>query len=442
MLDDIELLRRYAENHSEESFTELVRRRLSLVYSVALRRVGGDAHLANDVTQRVFTDLARKAAALSRRQVLTGWLFTSTRYAAAEAVRREKRRQAHEQDAQTMQNLFPDSVSNGNWDRLRPVLDDLINELGESDREAVLLRFFEGRPFAEVGAKLHLSENTARMRVERAVDKLRALLARRGIPSTTVALATLLANQTSIATPIGMAGAVASAALSGAALTGAAAGSASAFWQFITMNKITLGIASLVAASGVVTSAVELHSNQTLRNEIAGLRQQPGELDRLQLENTRLREKEAELTRAAQDARGATPAPTVAKSAETVSVPPLLPVLHPQPVPLDRTPPIYPADLKAAGISGRVMVDFIVDTAGSVRNAYASGSSQREFEAPAVKAVAQWVFRPGQFGPRTVNTHMEVPILFGFSDAPEIPSPNPPRPSQEAVVLATIVQRD
>src|SRR5438477_12943618 len=103
MADDSALLRAYAKSGSEEAFAELVRRHLALVYSTALRSVGGDEHLAKDVSQNVFIDLARKATALSNRLGLTGWLYRSTCFAAAKAVRSERRRQAREQEAQSMQ---------------------------------------------------------------------------------------------------------------------------------------------------------------------------------------------------------------------------------------------------------------------------------------------------------------------------------------------------
>src|SRR5262245_32218128 len=98
--EDTELLRRYARDGDEKAFAELVRRRIGLVYSVALRRVGGNRHRAEDAVQSVFTDLARKAAALSQRGVLIGWLHRSTQFAAAGIVRAEQRRQAHEHEAQ------------------------------------------------------------------------------------------------------------------------------------------------------------------------------------------------------------------------------------------------------------------------------------------------------------------------------------------------------
>jgi RNA polymerase sigma factor (sigma-70 family) len=276
MVDDVELLRRYAENNSEEAFAEFVRRHLPLVYSVALRRVGGDAHLAQDVSQSVFTDLARKAPALSRRTALTGWLFTSTRFAAAEAVRRDRRRRAHEQEAMNMHEIHLEPVSETDWDQLRPALDGLINELGETDREALLLRFFDGRSFSDVGAKLRMSENTARMRVERALEKLRLRLDRRGFKSTAAALSSVLANQTSVAMPSGLA-----ASVTGSALAGAVAVSGSFLLQSLIMNKLTIGIVSLVAGAGIALSVEEMRANCVLQNGTAELRQITADLAQL-----------------------------------------------------------------------------------------------------------------------------------------------------------------
>src|SRR5438552_2524652 len=150
---DAELLRRYVEDRSEVAFAELVRRHLNLVYFAALRQVGSDAHRARDVAQTVFTDLARKAATLANRDTLAGWLHTSTRFAATKMRRADSSRQHHEQEATTMNALLePDPAAD--WERLRPMIDDAIHELDERDREAVLLRYFENRPFAEIGMTL------------------------------------------------------------------------------------------------------------------------------------------------------------------------------------------------------------------------------------------------------------------------------------------------
>ncbi|HWA08081.1 MAG TPA: sigma-70 family RNA polymerase sigma factor, partial [Opitutaceae bacterium] len=141
MTEEARLLRQYVDERSEAAFTELVRRHVNLVYFAALRRVGGDAHLADDVTQSVFSDLARKAPALKDREVLTGWLHTSTRFAAAQAVRTERRRRVREE---TAHHLMQEDSANPEprWERLRPVIDEALDELNEREREVLLLRFF------------------------------------------------------------------------------------------------------------------------------------------------------------------------------------------------------------------------------------------------------------------------------------------------------------
>jgi RNA polymerase sigma factor (sigma-70 family) len=259
MNEDAALLRRYAETRAEDAFGELVRRHLDLVYGAALRRVGGDAHLAEDVSQQVFTALARQAVALAHRPVLAGWLYTTTRYAAARTVRAERRRHVREQEAHAMQQLTSDSAGAVDWDRLRPVLDEAMDNLSDRDREAVLLRFFQGQAFAEVGAKLQVSEDAARMRVDRALDKLRALLVRRGITSTSAALAMALANSAAAAVPpAGLAASVTGAALAGAATVSSGATTALALWNLMSTTKTAVGVAGVIAllAVGLATREV------------------------------------------------------------------------------------------------------------------------------------------------------------------------------------------
>ena len=205
MTPDSELLSRYARTHSEDAFAELVRRHVNLVYSAALRQVNGDAHLAQDVAQTVFTDLARKAGSLARRETLTGWLYTSAHFAAAKIARTETRRRDREE--KFMREPTNENVPEvgrvtpcaPDWERLRPVLDAVMHQLKETDREAILLRYFENRPFAEVGAKLGLNENAARMRVERALEKLRDILTKRGITTAAALASVISANAVQLA---------------------------------------------------------------------------------------------------------------------------------------------------------------------------------------------------------------------------------------------------
>jgi RNA polymerase sigma factor (sigma-70 family) len=270
MIEDAELLARYADERTEAAFSELVQRHLSLVYSAALRQVYGDVHLAKDVTQLVFTDLARKAAQLKDHTVLTGWLYTSTRFAAAQARRTVRRRQAREQEAHAMQELNSSPLSSTDWDQLQPVIDEMMHGLNDRDRNAVLLRFFEGKAFTQVGARLGLSEDAARKRVDRALDVLRAALAKRGITSTAAALGVLLMNQAVAATPLGLGAAVTTAAVSGGGL--AAASGAVSFWATLTATKTFAVVASALVASGVWVALGQYETNAHLRAATSALR--------------------------------------------------------------------------------------------------------------------------------------------------------------------------
>src|SRR5690348_16345127 len=138
MTDDAELLRQYAIAGSEHAFAELVSRHLPLVYSAALRQLGGDHELAKDVAQTVFIDLARKARSLQHHTVLAAWLYTSTRFAANTARRSEYRRHSREQKAAAMQELNATSDPNSEWDRISPLLDEAMHDLGGQDQVALL----------------------------------------------------------------------------------------------------------------------------------------------------------------------------------------------------------------------------------------------------------------------------------------------------------------
>lgn len=257
MQDDAELLRRYAEARSEAAFAELVRRHLGLVYHAALRQCGGDPHRAEEVAQLVFTDLARKADSLARRPLLVAWLHTGVRYAASHLRRAEARRQIREQEACAMneRDHSPESDPAADWERLRPLIDDALDTLTERDRAAVLLRFFEARSYAEVAATLAVSEDAARVRVNRALDKLRSALARRGLVSTASALGLALAQPALAATPPSLAASITTASLAAAA-TGAVVVTTTGFLAAMSTAKIALtavGTGLAVFTVGIVS---------------------------------------------------------------------------------------------------------------------------------------------------------------------------------------------
>src|SRR5581483_6647878 len=190
---DSRLLTQYVEDHSQTAFAALVQRHVDLVYSAALRQLGGDAHLAWDAAQGVFLALAQNAPRLIHHAALTGWLYTTTRFVCAKLVRTRQRARSREAAFSAMNEIHDDDAAAADWGAVRAVLDDAMHELGPGDREALLLRHFEGLSFGEIGGVWGLGENAARMRVERAMEKLRSRLARRGITSTAIALGTTLA---------------------------------------------------------------------------------------------------------------------------------------------------------------------------------------------------------------------------------------------------------
>jgi RNA polymerase sigma factor (sigma-70 family) len=427
MDDDSELLRRYASGRSEAAFAELVRRHVDLVYSAALRQMGGDHHRAEEVTQMVFTDLARKAAALVRHPVLQAWLHRGSRLAALDLRRREGRRSRYERAAATDAAMSGEPAGNSGWEGVGPMLDEAINELDEGDRQAILLRYFGNRHFGEVGRRLRISENAARMRVERALDKLHDRLARRGIKSTSAALAAALSSQAVAAAPAGVAVSSTAAAL--------AAGVSSGAWAaFLATSKLPVALAAVALAAGSGLVAVQEHSSRSAAAERAELSRLDQEISRLHGENQRLAEGvdadrsllegEAQVGILRGQVLGIETPKTqvpdrarVRNAANLDSGTPLSEVSG-----LDKIPrvkgqvrPAYPLEMRDAGISGRVVVDFVIGTDGQVLNAFALSSSEKAFEEPAVAAVSQWVFSPGQKDGRNVYTHMQVPIVFTLS---------------------------
>ncbi len=248
MTDDTELLRLYVEQRSEAAFASLVQRHVDLVYSSALRQTGRH-HRAQEVTQRVFSDLARKAATLVRHPVLPAWLHRACRLSALDLLRRERRREGYEVAADADPALAAPAEDTVAWRDLGPVLDEAINGLSGPDRQAVLLRFFSGRGFADIGRELQLSENAARMKVVRALDKLRDRLARRGITSTASALGAALAAQSVAAAPAGLARSVATAAF-------VPSGGTTAGWlALMHLPKLPLALSGLLLAGGLATVA-------------------------------------------------------------------------------------------------------------------------------------------------------------------------------------------
>jgi RNA polymerase sigma factor (sigma-70 family) len=217
-MTDGELLRAYAIEGSETAFTELVNRYVNLVHSVAGRHLP-DHSLAEEVTQSVFVLLARKAKSLAEHPSLAGWLHRTSWQLAARTVRTEQRRRHWETEAGALspnEPLMPDSAEPS---RIVPALDDALQELSETDRNAIVLRYYLRQPLRDVGAALGTSEAAAKMRVRRALDQLRTLLVRRGVLCSPATLAAAMVEQGVTPAPTALATSVAAWAISAGGAT-------------------------------------------------------------------------------------------------------------------------------------------------------------------------------------------------------------------------------
>jgi uncharacterized protein (TIGR03435 family) len=263
--DDMRLVREYASRQSESAFAALVSRHTNLVYSAALRQTR-DPQLAEEVTQVVFIILARKAASLGAKTILTGWLYRTACYVSGSALKRELRRQHREQEAYMQSEL--DAQAGSTWNQLSPLLDGAMLRLGQTDRDALVLRFFEGRSLNEVGHALGASEEAAKKRVNRALEKLRNFFATRGVSSSTAIIAGAISANSVQAAPVTLAKAATAAAITKGATAGGSTltlikGALKIMAWTKAKTAIVVGTSVLLATGTATVTVKEIQKHRT-----------------------------------------------------------------------------------------------------------------------------------------------------------------------------------
>jgi|GEM_PF-1331033 len=284
MNNDAELLKQYLDEGSESAFEELVSRYVDMVYSIALRHVNRDEALAKDICQIVFLHLVQKADKLPQGILLGGWLHRDTCFVAAQSIRTENRRRAREQEAVQLNTNDDEFI----WEKLESSLDDAIRSLPEIERQAIILRYFQHHSLHTVGETLGTSEDAARMRIVRALEKLKTFFKKRGLDCTTTVLASLLTTKAVQAAPVGLANALASSALSNFT-TGIPA--SNFFAQINTMAKIKTVLLGSAVVIGLTLPAIHLfQSNQAMKERISSLEKSQEDANLLRIENKRLKD--------------------------------------------------------------------------------------------------------------------------------------------------------
>ena len=254
---DMDLVREFARHNSEAAFTELVRRHIALVYSVARRCTGNDSD-AQDVTQAVFIILARKAAGLRERTLLPGWLYETTRFTAARLLRTNVRRQQREQEAY-MQSTLNEADTADVWEKLSPHLEDAMSKLAERDRALLVLRFYQNKSGPEAAALLGLREAAVHKRTARALEKLRKIFIQRGIALSTTVIAGAVMAYAVQAAPTALAAKVSLLAAKGAATTTPITALVKGTMKTMTWMKIKFPVAIsaiVLVTGGLVTVAL------------------------------------------------------------------------------------------------------------------------------------------------------------------------------------------
>lgn len=277
--NDMDLVREFARTNSEAAFTELVRRHLNLVYSVARRCTGTDSD-AQDVTQAVFLVLTRKAAGVRQKTVLPGWLYETTRYTAAQLRRTDARRHAREQEAY-MQSTLNEADPSADWEKLSPHLETAMDQLAARDRALVVMRFYENKSGPEAAALLGIREDAAHKRLARAIEKLRRFFVQRGVTLTATAIASAVAANSVQSAPAGLTAIISGASLSGISTTAATVLAAKTIAMTTLQKTLITAALAVTVGAGIFEAKQAAHARaemRTLRQQQAPLAEQVRQL--------------------------------------------------------------------------------------------------------------------------------------------------------------------
>lgn len=262
--NDSALLREFVDHQSESAFAGLVARYVNLVYSVALRQAG-NPHQAEEISQAVFIVLARKAGQLRHEQALSSWLFQTTRLTANNYLRSEIRRHRREQEAYMQSAL--NEFTGENWAQVAPLLDTAVEKLGETDRRAILLRFYEGRNLLEVGSALGISEAAAEKRVSRALEKLRKRFGKKGLTLSGTAIAAAVSANAVQAAPATLAAIITTGALSGTVASTATILAVTKSLAMTTAQKLAVTAALVVSiGAGLYETSQAAHARSDVQD--------------------------------------------------------------------------------------------------------------------------------------------------------------------------------
>src|ERR1041385_8236662 len=261
--NDLDLLGAFFRDQSQDAFAALVQRHLNLVYCAALRQVRSP-QFAEEVAQSVFTDLARNAARLKPGTILTAWLYQVTRRTAIDVVRREARRQSREQIASEMNAM---NATADDWTQIEPLLDEAMHALDEADRTAILLRYFENKSLRQVGETLGTTDDAARKRVNRAVDRLRGFFTKRGLPLGASGLVVVISANAVQSAPVGLVITISTAAT----LTGSTLVAATTAIAMTTAQKVLIASSLACAIAAGIYEGIQASD---LRKQIDVLQQQ------------------------------------------------------------------------------------------------------------------------------------------------------------------------